>query len=62
MNSEDQKWRELCRQAIIQNDVNRLFSLFVKLDRATVREERRKREVKHSASFLTSDSKKEAAD
>jgi hypothetical protein len=62
VNSEDQKWRELCRQAIIQNDVNRLFSLFVKLDRATVREERRKREVKQSASFLTSDSKKEAAD
>lgn len=51
MSLEDQRWRELCSQAIIQNDVNKLFNLFVELDRTTVREQRRKELLKRSLGF-----------
>lgn len=36
------KWRELCSDAIVEKDVNKLFKLFVELDRGSEREQRRR--------------------
>lgn len=36
------KWRELCSEAILEKDVNKLFRLFVELDRRSEREQRRR--------------------
>lgn len=52
---EDQKWRELCREAMLENDVNKLLRIFLELDRATEREQRRRRLSKRLESILGSD-------
>ena len=52
---EDQKWRELCREAMLENDVNKLLKIFLELDRATEREQRRRRLSKRRESILKSD-------
>jgi hypothetical protein len=38
---EEQKWRDLCQQAMAENDVNRLLQIYLELDRATERQQRR---------------------
>jgi hypothetical protein len=41
MTAQDEKqWRELCNEAMSENDPNKLLSIFLALDRATNREER----------------------
>jgi Trp operon repressor len=37
---DEKKWRDLCHQAMNQNDVNQLLKIFLELDRATEREQR----------------------
>jgi hypothetical protein len=32
---DEKKWRDLCRQAINENDLNKLMKLYCALDRAT---------------------------
>jgi len=36
---EDQRWRDLCLEAMRQNDINKLFNLFLELDRVKAREQ-----------------------
>jgi hypothetical protein len=52
---EHEKWRKLCRQAIIENDIDKLLKIFIELDRATEREQRRRRSSKRRDSASTSD-------
>jgi len=41
MTAQDEKqWRELCNEAMSENDPNKLLSIFLALDRAMNREER----------------------
>lgn len=41
MTPQDEKqWRELCNEAMNENDPNKLLSIFLALDRAMNREER----------------------
>jgi hypothetical protein len=56
VNFEEQKWRALCRKAMLENDVNKLLDIFVALDRATEREQRRNRLSKRFESSSESDS------
>lgn len=35
MTVQDQEWRDLCREAMHQKDVNKLLMIFLELDRAT---------------------------
>jgi hypothetical protein len=32
---QDQEWRDLCREAMHEKDVNKLLMIFLELDRAT---------------------------
>jgi hypothetical protein len=43
VNFEEQKWRNLCREAMRENDVNKLLRIYLELDRAAAREERERR-------------------
>jgi len=36
---QDQEWRDLCREAMHEKDVNKLLMIFLELDRATERTE-----------------------
>ena len=49
------KWRELCSEAILEKDVNKLFRLFVELDRGSEREQRRRILFEHAESPTRSD-------
>jgi len=53
---DDEKWRELCSEAIVEKDVNKLFKLFVELDRANEREQRRRSLFEQPKILSTSES------
>lgn len=43
VNFEEQKWRNLCWEAMRENDVNKLLRIYLELDRAAARDQRERR-------------------
>ena len=39
---EEQRWRDLCQQAVCEKDLTKLLKIFLDLNRAAQREQRRK--------------------